>query len=83
MPCWISPCHVNINSLNLTIRVQGPVVQSMVSLKSLLRGQLLFYDFITKYTDSFCKSTEKLLSVFQQKNIGILQRVAFEILMKC
>ena len=37
----------------------GPGVQSIVSLTSSLRGQLVqlvkvFYDFITKYTDIFC-----------------------------
>ena len=33
----------------------GPVVQSIVSLTSSLRGQLVkFYDFITKYTEIFC-----------------------------
>ena len=32
----------------------GPVVQSNNSLMSSLRGQLVFYDFITKYTDIFC-----------------------------
>ena len=34
---------------------QVPVVQSIVSLTSSLRGKLImFYDFITKYTDIFC-----------------------------
>ena len=35
---------------------QGPVVQSMVSLMSSLRGQLgkCFHNFITKYTENFC-----------------------------
>ena len=34
----------------------GPVVQSIISLMSLLRGQfvMFFYDFITKYTNIFC-----------------------------
>ena len=40
------------------IRDLGPVVQSIVSLMSSLRGHLvmcftLFYDFINKYTDIF------------------------------
>ena len=40
---------------------QGPVVQSIVSLTSLLSGQLVkvFYYFITKYTDIFFLKNER------------------------
>ena len=42
-----------IHTLKILIFL-GPVVQSIVSLKSSLRGQLVNYDFITKYIDMFC-----------------------------
>ena len=56
----------------------GPVVQSIVSLTSSLRGQLVFYDFITKCTDFFKKKLEKLLhcksfSNYFDKNSGIFE----------
>ena len=42
--------------LSTETELLGPVVQSIVSLMSSLRGQLVkcFYYFITKYTDTFC-----------------------------
>ena len=42
--------------LVLVFRISGPVVQSIVSLTSSLRGQFVkcFTTFITKYTDIFC-----------------------------
>ena len=46
----------------------GPVVQSIISLTSSLRDQLVFY-FITKYTDIFVVM-QTLLSFFNE-NIGI------------
>ena len=54
----------------------GPVVQSIVSLTSSLRGQLLksfFSNFITKYPDIFVEkmreafALQKLLTFVQQK----------------
>ena len=52
---------------------QGPVVQSIVSLMSSLRGQLVKYFMtITKYTDIFVEkmrvafAMQKLLTFFQQ-----------------
>ena len=51
---------------------QDPVVQSIVSLTSLLRGQLVkvFYQFMNKYTDFFIENLRKafalLFTLFQQ-----------------
>ena len=51
--------------LSYSPKNMGPVVQSIVSLTSSLRGQVVKcfnYDFITKYTEIFCqKKWEKLL----------------------
>ena len=44
--------------------VQGPVVQSIVSLTSSLRGQLVIkvsYDFITKNTDIFVEKIQQTI----------------------
>ena len=59
----------------------GPVAQSIVSLTSSLRGQLVkcFYDFITKNTDIFVDkmreafALQKLLTFFQQKILANLR----------
>ena len=69
---------------------QGPVVQSIVSLTSSLRGQLskCFASFITKYTDIFCGKNEKsfctakAFHIFSTKNTGIFEILTFEILTK-
>ena len=67
--------ETNVNMSSKLIFL-GPVVQSIVSLTSSLRGQLvktLFYDFITKYTDMFVAkmrevfALQKLLAFLQQK----------------
>ena len=53
-------CEFFLNYLSYPFRVLGPVVQSIVSLTSSLRGQLVkcfttleptTYNFITKYTE--------------------------------
>ena len=63
--------------LMFTITKQGPVVQSIVSLTSSLRGQLLsVLDLITKYIEIFCWKNEKslkLLTFFQQKILAYLR----------
>ena len=69
----------------------GPVVQSIISLTSLLRSQLvkflLLYSQILLYL--LLKKCEKLLNcskashTFSTKNIGIFEILKFEILMKC
>ena len=68
----------------------GPVDQSIISLTSSLRGQLvkcfttLFPNtlifFVEKMREAF--ALQKLLTFFQQKKIGIFQILAFEILTK-
>ena len=69
---------------------QGPVVQSIVSLTSSLRGQLVKC-FMTLYPNSLIFLVEKmreafalqkLLTFFQQKNIGVFQILMLEILTK-
>ena len=67
---------------------QGPVVQSIVSLTSSLKGQLVqfFYDFVNKYTDIFCRKNEssfpttKASHTFSTKNIVVYKILMFEIL---
>ena len=69
---------------------QGPVVQSMVSLTSSLRGQLLkcfttlqpntLKFFVDKNERSFC--TAKASHIFSTKNIGKFKILTFEILTK-
>ena len=68
-----------------SLTLLGPVVQSIVSLTSSLRGQLVkcFNNFITKYTDFFVeKMSAKASHLFLTKNIGIFEILTFEILMK-
>ena len=67
---------------------QGPVVQSIVSLTSLLRGQLVkcfttlspntLKFFVEKNEKSFCIA--KASHIFSTKNIGIFEILTFEIL---
>ena len=69
---------------------QSPVVQSILSLTSSLRGQLikgfttlLLYTlifFVEKMREAF--AMQKLLKIFPQKNIGEFQILMFEILTK-
>ena len=69
----------------------GPVVQSIVSLTSSLRGQLIkcfktllpniLIFFVEKNERSFC--TAKASHIFSTKNTGIFEILIFEILMKC
>ena len=77
--------HINIAS---SYTVLGPVVQSIVSLTSLLRGQLVkcfttlllnTLIFFVEKMRSFC--TAKASRIFSTKNIGTFQILAFEILM--
>ena len=63
----------------MTSEDQGPVVQSIVSLTSSLRGQLVkCFMNITKRTDIFVEkmreafAVQKLLTFFSTKNIGSL-----------
>ena len=68
---------------------QGPVVQSIVSLTSSLRGQLvecfmtlspnILIFFVEKMREAF--ALQKLLTFFN-KNIGLFQILTFEILTK-
>ena len=68
----------------------GPVVQSSVNLKSLLRGQLIkcfttLYQntlifFAEKKQRSFC--TAKASHIFSTKNIGTFEILKLEMLMK-
>ena len=47
---------LTVTLLQIVSLILGPVVQSIVSLISSFRGQLVkfFYNFITKYTEIFC-----------------------------
>ena len=68
----------------------GPVVQSIVSLTSSLRGQLVkcfttlllntLIFFVENLREAF--ALQKLLTFFSAKNIGIFQILMFEILTK-
>ena len=70
---------------------QGPVVQSIVSLTSSLRGQLFkcfttlhpntLKFFVEKNERSFCNA--KAYHIFSTKNSGIFEILTFEILTKC
>ena len=71
---------------------QGPVVQSIVSLTSSLRGQLLkcfvtlqpttLKFFVDKIREAFAVALQKLLTFFSAKNIGKSKILTFEILTK-
>ena len=71
--------------------VLGPVVQSIISLTSLLRGQVVkclmtlypntLIFFVDKVREAF--ALQQLLIYFQQKNIGKFKILTFEILTKC
>ena len=62
----------------MTVLVQGPVVQSFVSLTSSLRAQLVKC-FTTLYTNTL--KWEKLaLHIFSTKKFGIFQILTFEML---
>ena len=68
--------------------IQGPVVQSIVILTSLLRGQLIkcfttlypntLIFFVEKMREAF--ALQKLFTFFSTKNIGIFEILTFEIL---
>ena len=76
--------------LSAHITKQGPVVQSIVSLTSVLSGQLLkCYKTVLPNTLIFFVETmreafalQKLLT-FINKNTGVFQKLMFEILTKC
>ena len=61
-------------------KLQAPVVQSIVSLTILLRGQPNTDIFVEKMRKAF--ALQKLL-IFPTKNIGIFELLMFEILTKC
>ena len=70
----------------------GLVAQSIVSLTSSLRGQLVkclttskpytLIVFEEKMKEAFALALQKLLTFFQQKNIAVFQIFTFEILTK-
>ena len=63
---------------------QGPVVQSIVSLTSSLRGQLIkcFKTLLPNTLIFFVEKMIEALTFLSTKNIGIFQILAFEILTK-
>ena len=63
---------------------QGPVVQSIVSLTSSLRGQLVkcFKTLLPNTLIFFVEKMREASHIFSSKNIGIFQILAFEILTK-
>ena len=72
---------------NYYSNILGPVVQSIVSLTSSLRGQLVkcFWTLLPNILKFLLKKCEKLLhcksfSHFFNKNIGIFEILTFEIL---
>ena len=85
---YITPANHYFNSQRFCNL--GPVVQSIVSLTSPLRGQLVkcftnlepvkLKFFVEKMREAF--ALQKLLTFFQQKNIGIFEILTFEILTK-
>ena len=77
---FVTMLNFHSYSYTETQNIQGPVVQSIVSLTSLLRDQfVLFYDFITKCTDIFVAkmreafAMQKLLTFFQQKILSLFR----------
>ena len=70
----------SILAIGIVLEYQGPVVQSIVSLPSSLRGQV-FYDFITEY-NIFVEKIGEAFHVFSAENIGIFEIFKFEILTK-
>ena len=76
--------HIQMSS----VIEQGPVVQSIVSLKSSLRGQLVkcfttllpntHIFFVEKMREAFAKASH----IFSTKNNGVFQILTFEILTK-
>ena len=82
-------CHTRfrlcVTSLNQVI--QGPVVQSIVSLTSWLRGELVkCFTTFTRNTDIFVGKMREafalLVLTFFNKNIGIFEILTIEILTK-
>ena len=68
------------------LKVLGPVVQSIVSLTSSLRGQLV-KSFTTLQPNTLKFLVEKMRTakachIFSRKNIGIFEKLPFENLMK-
>ena len=69
----------------------GPVVQSIFSLTSSLRGQLVkcfvtlqpttLKFLVDKIREGF--ALQKLLTFFSTKNIGVFEKLTFEILTRC
>ena len=70
--------HMAITTCNIEEQHQGPVVLNIVSLTSLLRGQLVKYFttlllqktgffFVEKMREAFARQTQKPLTLFQQK----------------
>ena len=51
--------------------------------KNLRPSRLVFYDYITKFTDIFVEKLREAFALFSTKNIGKFQILTFEILMKC
>ena len=66
------------------MRFLGPVVQSIVSLTSSLRGQLVkcFTTLLLSTLIFFVEKMRKASHIFSAKNIGIFQILMFEILTK-
>ena len=62
----------------------GPVVQSIVSLRSSLRGQLIkcFTTLLPNTLKFFLEKMREAFHIFSTKNIGIFEILTFEILMK-
>ena len=60
------------------IKDQGPVVQSIISLTSSLRGQLVKF-LALKF---FVEKKREASHIFSTKNIGIFEILTFEILTK-
>ena len=87
---WRFSNTLGITWTDNTLEQQGPVVQSIVSLTSLLRGQLvkcfttllpntlIFFD--EKMREVF--ALQKLLTFFSAKNIGIFEKLTSENLTK-
>ena len=73
---------LNLNFTSLKMVDLGPVVQSIVSLTSSLRGQQVFCNFITKHTGIFVEKMRKASYIFSTKHIGIFKILMFDVLTK-
>ena len=77
--------QVSVAPLNSSLNYLCPVVQSIVKLISLLRGQRVqcFTTLLPNTLIFFVEKMRKAFQIFSIKSVGIFQMLMFEILMNC